>query len=315
MPKRRKWLSLRFIKNEFFAFLSIIWMLIILVGSILGGLLILGLIPVILFFFYSGTAIYLPERAYDYAVAKYEKEPSRLLPPVPAGSGTEYSFLYHDTSGAVITWDPCMPIKYVINTDGMPKNGKKLIQSAFQEVSAGSGLQFVYAGDSSEPYTSPRQAYQPSTYPSLGKNWAPVLISWLSDKDFMKALEVDNARKDAVGFAGPENATTDDYSNQNELLGRTYAVSGTVTLKSSWFNSNQALSNPKDARAILMHEFGHLVGLAHVKSKSQIMYEDNSGRTKFGDGDLAGLAKLGSGKCAKPHERPHIRTINYAVKK
>jgi hypothetical protein len=85
-------------------------------------------------------------------------------------------------------------------------------------------------------------------------------------------------------------------------------------LNSSWFNGEQALSNPDAARAVIMHEFGHLVGLDHVTSQSQLMSDENNGQLDFGDGDLTGLAKLGSGTCAKPHERPQIREIIYEDK-
>jgi predicted Zn-dependent protease len=51
------------------------------------------------------------------------------------------------------------------------------------------------------------------------------------------------------------------------------------------------------ARAILMHELGHVVGLAHVDDPGELMYDDNVGRTSFGPGDLRGLAALGRAPC------------------
>ena len=309
MPVKVKRQRLRFIKNEFLAFLSLIWGLVLAVWS----LLLVAAVVVALYVFYSGGLAFLPERAYNYVVAEFEEEPTRILPVVSGGSGSDYKFLNLDQSGNTLTWDPCMPISYVMNPDGMPANGKELIQSAVDEVSASTGLQFVYAGESNELYTDPHQPYQPSTYPSFGKNWSPVLISWLSESDFQKELEALKYSEDTAGFAGPEIASTDNYSNRSELLGSPYYVSGTVTLSSRWFNSDQALRYPDDARAIIMHEFGHLVGLDHVDSQAELMASDNYGKTSFGDGDLAGLARLGSGSCAKPHQRPQVREINYQV--
>jgi hypothetical protein len=63
---------------------------------------------------------------------------------------------------------------------------------------------------------------------------------------------------------------------------------------------SRMLSIPKGravVRAVIMHELGHVVGLAHVHDRSELMHADNHGLTTFGPGDLQGLAQLGSGHC------------------
>ncbi len=50
-------------------------------------------------------------------------------------------------------------------------------------------------------------------------------------------------------------------------------------------------------RAILVHELGHVLGLAHVDDDTQLMYGGNLVRTDLGDGDLEGLARLGAVGC------------------
>ena len=52
------------------------------------------------------------------------------------------------------------------------------------------------------------------------------------------------------------------------------------------------------ARAIAMHELGHLVGLAHVDDERELMDAQNHGQVDFGPGDRRGLARLGRGRCA-----------------
>jgi predicted Zn-dependent protease len=48
---------------------------------------------------------------------------------------------------------------------------------------------------------------------------------------------------------------------------------------------------------VVLHELGHVVGLAHVDDARELMYRDNVGQTSFGSGDLTGLAALGRGRC------------------
>jgi hypothetical protein len=50
-------------------------------------------------------------------------------------------------------------------------------------------------------------------------------------------------------------------------------------------------------RAIVMHELGHVVGLAHVDDRGELMYADSVGQKTFGPGDLTGLGALGRGRC------------------
>lgn len=52
------------------------------------------------------------------------------------------------------------------------------------------------------------------------------------------------------------------------------------------------------ARAVILHELGHLVGLDHVTAPKQVMYpETQLVSTSLGAGDLTGLSLLGSGAC------------------
>ncbi len=51
------------------------------------------------------------------------------------------------------------------------------------------------------------------------------------------------------------------------------------------------------ARAIVMHELGHLVGLAHVHVADELMYPENIGHRTFGPGDREGFRQLGLGPC------------------
>ena len=52
------------------------------------------------------------------------------------------------------------------------------------------------------------------------------------------------------------------------------------------------------ARSIVLHELGHLIGLAHVDDEQQLMFPEARREVPdFAAGDLTGLAALGSGAC------------------
>ena len=49
--------------------------------------------------------------------------------------------------------------------------------------------------------------------------------------------------------------------------------------------------------AVVAHEWGHVLGLAHVESAEELMLPRGTARIGYGDGDLEGLARLGSIPC------------------
>jgi predicted Zn-dependent protease len=52
------------------------------------------------------------------------------------------------------------------------------------------------------------------------------------------------------------------------------------------------------ARDIVLHELGHLVGLAHVDDPSELMYpEGQADLHNYQQGDQTGLTQLGQGPC------------------
>jgi Matrixin len=200
----------------------------------------------------------------------------------PAGGGP-YAFMAVQSNGTTpVAYDPCRPIHYVIRPDNAPPGGQQLITSAIARVSQLTGLRFVYDGTTGEPPAKNRALYQPDRY---GKRWAPVLISWdTTAEDPTLAAEVAGEAGSArVGFPGRPAVY----------------VTGSVALDAAQFA--QLLIRPGGtaaARAIVLHELGHLVGLAHVADPTQLMFPEASpGVVDFAAGDLTGLAQLGAGAC------------------
>lgn len=201
---------------------------------------------------------------------------------VPEGGGA-FEFLAHqdDDPTTPAAFDPCRPIHYVIRHDGAPPDGEQLIHESVARVSTATGLQFIDDGATTELPPKDRQAYQPDLYDD--DRWAPVVIAW-SDEAQYPGL---------AGYIGGLGSASWERSDTGAVVN----VSGMVVLDRVDLSS-EVLPDRAYARATIMHELGHVVGLDHVADRGQIMFsEGQPGVTEYGAGDLAGLAELGTQEC------------------
>jgi hypothetical protein len=174
------------------------------------------------------------------------------------------------------------PVHYVVRPDYAPPGTDGIVQEAVAEVSAATGLTFVFDGPSFEgPSPEERAPYQPDLY---GERWAPVLITWTSP------AEVPDLAGPTAGLGGSEVAQRPDKP--------VVLVAGQVMLDAPAMTEILGFEGGRDhVRAIVIHELAHVLGLDHVDDPNQLMYEENTGQTHLAEGDLAGLAKLGAGAC------------------
>lgn len=192
-----------------------------------------------------------------------------------------YAFLAHQPGEprVPVTYPSCRPIQVEVNPAGGPSDAVALVQQAMARVGAATGLRLEYAGISAA-----RPQWRSSYTPDAGEQESPVLVSWASP------AEVPQLAGGVAGIGG--SVWVDDGS------GRRHYVTGGVTLDSGAFAElGHRVDAEAEEEAIVLHEFGHLVGLAHVDDPGELMYRRNIGRTGFGPGDLAGLARLGQGGC------------------
>jgi hypothetical protein len=112
-----------------------------------------------------------------------------------------------------------------------------------------------------------------------------VLIAWTT------AQHVSALEGRTVGLGG--STATADYPGAPR-----HYIGGAVSLDAP--DLARMLSRPQGralVRAVVMHELGHVVGLAHVADAHELMNAENDGLTSFGPGDRRGLAALGGGHC------------------
>jgi hypothetical protein len=200
---------------------------------------------------------------------------------VRANGSYKFDALQDDKKTAV-AWSPCRPVHYVVRTKNQPSWGAAALRAAFAEVHRATGLTFVNDGTTTESTRTLKNLYQPKRY---GDRWAPVVISWTraSETKVLKGT-----------VAGVTNVYWWQVGSKPAAL-----VSGMVQLDAPDLVRIARVAGTTEARGVILHELGHLVGLGHVKDKRQNMYPVISSRNiHYAAGDLAGLTLLGEGPCA-----------------
>lgn len=237
-------------------------------GPVLPGLLVVGLILVGVFLFDPSAS--------GQRLRELVGFDGRLGEVVGAEGDGEYAFLATQPgSDEPVSWNPCRPIRYVVNPDGAPDDWEDLVDEAVQDIEDASGFRFEDTGTSDEREFDDR---------IVAARPLPVLIGW-ADED-----EVPGLAGDVAGLGG---------SISEEVNRHVTYVTGRVILDSELFEDlDRQIGGSAQMRAIITHELAHVVGLDHVDDKGELMYPDTTDRTRLGPGDLKGLALLGAVDCA-----------------
>ncbi|MCU1675227.1 MAG: hypothetical protein JWN77_3340 [Frankiales bacterium] len=194
---------------------------------------------------------------------------------------------YVDDQGRPARWDPCVPIRYVVQPDWLPPTGRADIAAALGRLSRASGLTFLDEGDTHELPSRKRPAYQPQRY---GERWAPLLIAWApaGQTDLGLGKRVQGVTV-AVAVPGKNGGSL---------------VSGQVVLDASRPLPGGFGPGATEGE-VLLHELAHAVGLGHVQDPTQVMYSTTTNsESEYGAGDRAGLAALGRAAGCHPAPAP-----------
>lgn len=208
---------------------------------------------------------------------------SRLVPAPQEPAGTDgYSLLLTD-SGSVAAYDPCRPLHLVVNSEAAPPTARAILDDAIAMVAPAAGLRIVVDGSTDELAAEERDPMDRARY---GNRWSPALVAWTTPQ---RVPMLDGA----IAGMGGSVAVTDG-------AGRLHNVSGIVHLDGPELTRISTQSRGHElAVAVVAHELVHLLGLDHSDDENQLMFAENSGQTRLGDGDRRGLAALADVPCRR----------------
>jgi hypothetical protein len=205
--------------------------------------------------------------------------------------GEQYRFLHETADGRPYRWDPCEPIHYEVNVIDAPPAALEDAREAIARVTAVSGYRFVFDGTTTR--TADQQIGRAFQTGDTTSRWLPLLIVWVPHEHFDYLAETHRA----AAFAMPKFGDGDGYS--------TYE-SGLVAIDAAG-RIPPGFAARYSEGVVLMHELGHVMGLAHVPDGGELMWSPNApgaddvphlGLNDWGPGDRAALAILGEhGPC------------------
>lgn len=209
----------------------------------------------------------------DTVVSATDPVKVTVAPPYsPAGAASAHKFM----SSPRWLWDSCRgPITWKFTTGNAPDGALKQVKGAFARVHAATGLDFSYLGTTD---VTPK----PSGAPASG---ADLVIGWVGQRAFSDQYG------GAVGVGGATYYSNYRLANGDRV---NRAAQGGVVLNAGFDDLANGFGSGFTWGEVLMHELGHVIGLSHVDSSKQLMYERvTRGLARFGAGDLNGFRKVG----------------------
>jgi hypothetical protein len=227
--------------------------------------------------------------AFGAAIALLERGELRIdrtapIQPASPTSSPDLAFRFLDrvSGGAPRRWDPCRQLTYRINVATAPPGAVEDVTEAVQRAADATGISFTALPSTTEdPYQQAIGSW--SARITIG---ADIVFVWLSHDRFVRLLRDLGMQPRAVAFGVPFEGVGEAG---NEWSGGLIVTDAGRRLRPGFGRADSQ-------GVVLMHELGHVLGLAHVDDPSEVMYSGHAldlRVTDWGQGDREGLRQLG----------------------
>jgi hypothetical protein len=191
-----------------------------------------------------------------------------------AYAGGDYSGFFSQGELSRAGWSTCAPVTWSVDITGMTSKQArgeiKSLKRAWRAWSEASGLSVQYVGREQLAFDAATNGLRPRVGSVRDDHHVYVAFKAQRQVPIMAA--------NAVGLAMPTAAV---YATQ-ELTG------GMAIFRRGYVQEQRRLS-PSRIQSLYLHELGHVLGLGHSASDSDVMYSALTDRGALGEGDRAGI--------------------------
>ena len=194
-----------------------------------------------------------------------------------AATASDFTSIFAGQAPALVEagWSSCSaPITWSVDTRGLSADEAAAqianLEWAFGQWAQVSGLSFQYAGTTTLAYDDSAFSLKPADGSSAASRH--VYLAFVADSDS------DRMGGGVVGLGSPSTV----WPTTKEI------VNGTAVFRTDHVKK----AGTREAKALYLHELGHVLGLGHANDAANIMYGVVADDTELGAGDTNGVRSM-----------------------